>query len=198
MTQAKLRFQTFEEYFEWSNDHADNVRYELMDGDLIELPPESEPNDAIANYLFLKLVELGVPFRFVRPGKCEIQVAVLQQKDAANRYPDLVVLGEEHLPFLQKRLTIKLNMPVPRLVAEVISPGKKNRARDYERKRAQYADRGIPEYWLIDPQNQTVTVLVLETGDYVERGIFRGNDPIISPTFPTLQLTPGEIFAAAT
>lgn len=149
MTQAKPKFATFEAYLEF-DDGTDN-RYELIDGELVELPPESEPNDAIANYLFLKLVAAGLPYRLVRPGKCEIQVPVLQKGDAANRYPDFLILDEVHLSLTQKRFTIKLDAPPPRLVAEVLSPGKTNRDRDLIRKRAQYAKRSIPEYWLVDP-----------------------------------------------
>jgi Uma2 family endonuclease len=50
-------------------------------------------------------------------------------------------------------LFITREMPPPRLVVEVVSPGKKDRDRDYIAKRQQYAERGIPEYWLIDPEN---------------------------------------------
>jgi Uma2 family endonuclease len=192
MTQAKPRFSTFEEYLTYDDD-TDN-RYELIDGELVELPPESEPNDFIANLLFLKLVALGIPPRLVRPGKCEVQVPVLQKKDAANRYPDFIVLEEVHLGLVQKRFTIKLDMPPPRLVAEVLSPGKENRDRDLIRKRDQYAKRGIPEYWLIDPENQTLTVLTLQAQHYTVVGVFQGNQAIASPTFPTLILTAQEIF----
>jgi Uma2 family endonuclease len=195
MTQAKLRFASFEEYFEWSNDHADNVCYELIDGELIELPPESGINDRIANYLFLKLIQAGVPFQLISPGKCEVQVRVLAPKDAQNRYPDLVVLRQEHLELTQRRLTIKLDMPPPRLAVEIVSPT--SGVRDYERKRAQYADIGIPEYWIVDRNPQTVVVLRLEQGAYQVVGVFRGEDAIVSPTFPDLQLAPEEIFAAA-
>lgn len=46
MTQAKPRFRTFEEYLNY--DDGSDRRYELVNGELIELPPESEPNNAIA------------------------------------------------------------------------------------------------------------------------------------------------------
>ncbi|MBW4526654.1 MAG: Uma2 family endonuclease [Phormidium tanganyikae FI6-MK23] len=192
MTQAKPRFATFEEYLEF-DDGTDN-RYELIDGVLVELPPESEPNDSIANYLFLKLVEAGLPYRLVRPGKCELQVPVLQKGDAANCYPDFLILDEVHLSLTRKRFTIKLDMPPPIMVGEVLSPGKTNRERDLIRKRAQYARRGIPEYWLIDPENCSVTVLTLEGDRYAEVGSFGGDRTIISPQYPQLQLTPAQLF----
>jgi Uma2 family endonuclease len=194
MTQAKPRFLTFEEYLEYE-DNSEG-RYELIDGELVELPPESEPNASIANYLFLRLVNAGIPFRLVHVGKCEIQVSVLQKGDAANRYPDLIVLDEIHLSLTQKRLTITVDMLPPRLVAEVLSPGKADRERDLIQKRDQYANRGIPEYWLIDPREHVLTVLRLEAEQYVEVGAFRGNDRIQSPTFSNLDLTPAQIFQA--
>lgn len=106
MTQAKPRFASFEAYLESERDSEG--RYELVDGELVELPPESEPNVSIANFLFLVLVNSGVPFRLIHIGRCEVQVPVLQAGDAQNRYPDLVVLEEIHLELTQKRLTITL------------------------------------------------------------------------------------------
>jgi Uma2 family endonuclease len=55
----------------------------------------------------------------------------LQPGDAANRFPDLVVLQTAHLELTRRRLTITLNMPPPRLIVEIVSPGKSNRERDY-------------------------------------------------------------------
>ncbi|MDY6783555.1 MAG: Uma2 family endonuclease [Cyanobacteriota bacterium] len=183
---------TFEEYLAYE-DETDN-RYELIDGVLIPLPPESEPNLSIANYLFLILVNAGIPFRLVHPHSCEIQVPIIQAGDAANRYPDLVVLAEEHLKLTQKRLTLTLEMPPPRLVVEVVSPGKIASERDYERKPLQYAARGIQEYWIVDRQRQMVAVLCLESQRYVQT-VFRGSARIHSPTFPQLSLTAEQIFA---
>jgi Uma2 family endonuclease len=182
---------TFEEYLAYE-DETDN-RYEWIDGALIPLPPESEPNLSIANYLFLVLVNAGVPFRLVHPHACEVQVPIIQPGDAANRYPDLVVLTEKHLNLTQKRLTLTLGMPPPRLVVEVVSPGKIGRERDYEQKPLQYAARGIREYWIVDRQAQMVMVLRLEAERYVQQ-VFRGNTPVQSPTFPHLNLTAEQIF----
>jgi len=193
MTQAKPRFATFEEYLSYSEDLEG--RFQLIDGELIELPPESEPNNWIANYLFLLLSTTGfVNPRLIKPHACELQVPILQPKDPANRFPDLVILREEHLELTQRRLTVTLEMPPPRLIAEVVSPGRTNRDRDYINKRAQYAAIGVPEYWLIDPNSQTVMVLTLQGDDYSEVGTFRGSDSIVSPTIPELRLTAKQVF----
>ncbi len=74
MTQAKLRFASFEEYLVWSDDPENYMegRYELIDGELVELMPEAEPNLAIAKFIFFMLVTAGVPMRLVLLGDCEV------------------------------------------------------------------------------------------------------------------------------
>jgi Uma2 family endonuclease len=191
MTQAKPRFATFEEYLSYSEDLEG--RFQLIDGELIELPPESPENDFFALNLRDLLIRI-VHSWLVRVHTCEVQVPVLQLKDAANRYPDLVVLRPEHLDLMVHRLTITLDMPPPQLIAEVVSPGKTNRDRDYINKRAQYAAIGVPEYWLINPKAQSVMVLELKGNEYSEVGVFCGGDRIVSHTFPELTLMTNQVF----
>ena len=191
MTQARAKFTTFEEYLSYSDETPMEGGYELIDGELVELPPESRLNSTIAVRILLVLLAAGIPVELIHPGKCEVQVPILQLNDAANRFPDLVVLREEHLQLTQRRLTITLDMPPPRLIAEVVSPGKTNRDRDYIYKRAQYAAIGVPEYWLIDPVAQTVMVLSLEGGTYREIGVF--GEQSASVELPGLELTVEQI-----
>ncbi|MFS8119619.1 MAG: Uma2 family endonuclease [Microcoleus sp.] len=201
MVQAQSKKLTFDEYLNYSNET--DLRYELIDGELIALPPESEPNNFIANYLFFYLASSGlVPLRLIKTHNCEVQVAVLRWRsprrgsgDAANRYPDLIILEPEHIPLTATRLTITFDMLPPRFVVEVVSPGRLGRDGDYERKRAQYAARGIAEYWAIDPIEQVVTVLRLQDGQYVEVGVFRDGEAIVSPMFPQLSLTVQQILS---
>ncbi|GAB4149807.1 MAG: Uma2 family endonuclease [Cyanobacteria bacterium J069] len=200
MAVAKPGKLTFEEYLRIQDELEQtqpDQRYELIDGALVELPPESELNNWIANHLFLLFVAAQVVNpRLIRTHACEIQVPVLLPKDAANRYPDLVILRDEHLALTQARLTITREMPPPRLIAEVVSPGRANRERDYDRKRNQYAAIAIPEYWLIDPELQSVTVLKLDGTTYQDVGIFREQDCILSPEFGALNLTAAQILEA--
>lgn len=193
MTQAKVKFTTFEEYLSYSDEAPMEEFYELIDGELVKLPPESEENNWLALNLRDSLIRV-LRRRLVRVHACEIQVPVLQPKDAANRYPDLVILQPEHLELTQRRLTITLDMPPPRLIAEVVSPGKTNRDRDYIHKRAQYAAIGVPEYWLLDPVTQTVVVLSLEGDAYREIGVFGKQEAIASIELAGLELTVGQIF----
>ncbi|MGF1517281.1 MAG: Uma2 family endonuclease [Nodosilinea sp.] len=196
MTQAKVQLASFEEYLAYSDKTSLVGRYELVCGELVELPPESRLNSTIAIRVLLALLAAGVEVELIHPGKCEVQVPVLQPSDAANRYPDLVVLRAEHLPLTQRRLTITRDMPPPRLIVEVVSPGKTNRDRDYVQKRAQYAAIDVPEYWLIDPIAQTLQVLSLAENGYQVVGVFEAAGAIASVEFPDLVLTVEQLFGA--
>jgi Uma2 family endonuclease len=191
MTHTPVKL-TFEKYLEY-DDGTDN-RYELFNGELIPMPPESGLNEWIATWLRDELVPL-INRRLVKCHCCELQVSGNPQ----NRYPDLVILREGHLAQIKKRLTISLSMAPPQLVIEVVSPYRsqkdENYRRDYVEKRQQYEDRGIPEYWIIDPQAQLVTALVLVNGSY-QATEFTGNQQIVSRTFPELKLTATQILAA--
>ncbi|NEO00957.1 MAG: Uma2 family endonuclease, partial [Moorea sp. SIO3I7] len=142
-TTSKL---TFDQYLEY-DDGTDN-RYELVDGELVQLPPESESNSWRAMWLMYQLAQHINP-RLIRIHDCELQVPGNPQ----NRYPDLVVLTEAHLLQTEKRLTITLDMEPPQFVAEVVSPYRnqndENYQRDYSDKVKQYQQRAIPEYWII-------------------------------------------------
>ena len=186
---------TFEDYLTLEDTGCDRPG-ELIDGAFVELPPESGINTEIAAVVFAGLIAAGVNVLHLKMGNCEIQTPVLEPGDAANRYPDIVVIWEEHRPLTRDRMTITLTMPPPRFVLEVVSPGKSNRDRDYLRKRAQYAAVGIPEYVIIDPQDGPVAVLRLENGSYQEVGRYQGAEGVRSVEFPTLNLTAAQILAA--
>ena len=188
MIQVKPRFQSFEEYL--SYDDGTDKLYELFNGELIEVPPESGINVQIANRLFL-MFALSLGIDRVRGHGLELEV----NGEPRNRYPDLTILRVEHIEQLAKRNTVRLTMSPPLLVVEVVSPGELQRNRDYIAKRIQYQDCGIPEYWIIDPDAQTVLILELSETNYQELGSFSGESQLLSPQFSTLNLTPAQIFA---
>ena len=190
MIQVKPRFQSFEEYL--SYDDGTDKLYELFNGELLEVPPESGINVEIATFLLIQFASL-LGYRRVRGHGLEVEV----RGEPRNRYPDLTIIREEHIQQLAKRNTIRLTMAPPLMVVEVVSPGELQRNRDYIAKRSQYQDCGIPEYWIIDPDTQTLLVLELTGKDYSEVGSFSGNEQVLSPQFSELNLTAGQIFEAA-
>ena len=189
MIQVKPRFQSFEEYL--SYDDGTNKLYELFNGELIEVPIESGSNVQIANRLFLIFALLLGTDR-VRGHGLELEV----NGEPRNSYPDLTILREEHIELLAKRNTVRLTMPPPLLVVEVVSPGELQRNRDYVAKRSQYRDCSIPECWIVDPNTQTILVLELRESIYTEAGSFSGKEQIVSPQFKELNLTAAQIFTS--
>ena len=188
MIQVKPRFQSFEEYLAY--DDGTNKLYELFNGELIEVPPESGKNVQIANRLFLIFALLLGTDR-VRGHGLELEV----NGEPRNRYPDLTILRQEHIEQLTKRNTVRLTMSPPLLVVEVVSPGELQRDRDYVAKRIQYQDCGVPEYWIIDPNTQTILILELSANNYREVGSFGSESQLLSPQFEQLSLTAAQIFA---
>lgn len=189
MTYTKPRFLSFEEYLSY-DDGTENL-YELFNGELIEVPPESGLNVEIANFLFASLLSV-VGHRRLRGHGLELEV----RGEPKNRYPDLTIIQSEHVQLLKSRNTIRLNMVPPLLVVEVVSPGELQRDRDYIAKRMQYQDRGIPEYWIVDPQQETILVLELTNTTYTEVNTFRGDELVRSPQLGELTLTTAQIVAA--
>ena len=61
-------------------------------------------------------------------------------------------------------------------------------------KRLDYAEAGIPEYWIVDPRDETVTVLTLHKGEYVEHGVFARGDSASSPLFDGVSVDVGAVF----
>lgn len=186
MLTIKPRFKTFEEYLAYQDD-SENF-YELFNGELITVPPESGFNISIANRLFL-IFALLVGTDRVRGQGLELEV----MGEPKNRYPDLTIIREEHIQQLFRRNTIRLSMLPPLLVIEVVSPGELQRERDYIAKRMQYQAIQVPEYWIVDPQTQTILILELRDNIYLEVGTFRHQDFLISPGFPALNCTVDQI-----
>ena len=186
MVYTKQRFLSFEEYLDY-DDGIDKL-YELFNGELIELAPESGKNIRIAISL---LFEFGAVVGRARVRNHGLEIEVIGEPK--NRYPDFTVIREEHVELLENRNTIRLTMPPPLLVIEVVSPGSLQRDRDYIAKRRQYEDIGIPEYWIVDPQLNQVTVLAIKEENYAEVGIFQDQQTVVSPTFPELALSASQI-----
>ena len=176
---------SLDDYWQFQTQDNTDTRYELEDGVLRVMPPESELNRRIAVFLLVYFAQHGLPSPQLTM-KTEVTVSGAR---ATVRVPDLLVLSEELVLALEgaNQSTITSDMPPPLVAIEVVSPGKKNEERDYRYKRSQYQARGISEYWIVDPTQQKVTILTLVDGIYEEQ-IFTENVLISSPFLE--QLTP--------
>ncbi|MBE9066644.1 Uma2 family endonuclease [Leptolyngbya cf. ectocarpi LEGE 11479] len=190
MTQAKAKSMTFAEYLD--HDDGSDTRYDLLsNGELIEVPNEAWINNLLVKLLTAKLES------FVDPTLIVAHVLTMQVNPVGDnrqsRHPDLVILRAEHLTLqnLLNKTALLIGDPSPQFIAEIVSPGSpssNNYRRDYEWKRQQYQDWGIPEYWVIDPHRAQVAVLTLINGTYQEK-TYTGQQTIESSIFPALAIT---------
>jgi len=193
MTYTLETLLTFETFLA---QYGDNPRYELADGELVEMEPTG-PHETVSGKL---ATQIGITITTEKlpwfiPRTCLIRHAA---DVATARRPDIVVLDETALssePLWEREPVITLGRSI-KLVVEVVST---NWETDYARKVEEYALLGIPEYWIVDyrglggvafigkPKQPTVTVCQLIDEDYTQQQ-FRLGEPIISPLFTSLQL----------
>jgi len=109
------------------------------------------------------------------------------------REPDVLFLRREHFDKRQGNFWAGAD-----LVMEVISPS--DPGRDKITKRHEYAKAGIPEYWLVDPSEKTVTVLSLPEGaeEYAVHGVFGTGESAQSASLPGFSVTVDGLFQTDT
>ena len=155
-----------------------NRMAELVDGRLEILPLPTLKHQRILRWI------LGA-FEAVAPAGSISLFAPLPTRlfPGTIREPDLLYISPENAPGPDVEYPSHLD-----LALEIVSPGKDARQRDYEDKRIDYARAGIAEYWIVDPQDNQVTVLVLRDGTYVEHGVFRVGDTASGQLLPALKV----------
>ena len=183
------RRMTLKEFLTY--DDGTNTRFELVDGVLVEMSLGTGKHGR-AIYRLAKRLEtaaknLGTDWLAIQ-GLVGIETDVPGKNDHV-RIPDITILPESQWDAIGDRsgsATIFQDEPAPIVVVEVLSPSTKSI--DLKEKRAEYVKRGIPEYWIVDPDRLWVQVGTLIDGAY-QFQTFTGGDTIVSPTFPELNLT---------
>lgn len=178
---------TFEEYLNY--DDGTETRYELEDGILLEMSPAADLHEAIILFLLFQfyheIQRVNLDWE-VRPSGTGVRTTKKK-----SRLPDLIVMTPEQRQSIKGKSAV-LEVP-PLLVVEVVST--ESVKRDYKKKPLEYAAFKIPEYWVVDPIENKVTVLTLADNQYSAR-VFTGTQILVSLTFPGLVLTVEQILAA--
>ena len=174
---------TDEEYL-WLTDRTRRL-IEFTDGRLEELPIATSTHQAILSFLNDLFKAHVVPIG----GVVLFSALRLRIREGKFREPDLLLLADRRDRRYRDRFWLGAD-----LVLEVVSPDHPDR--DLVEKRADYAEAGIPEYWIVDPRTRTVTVLALQAGSYVEHGVFSPGQVATSPTFPNFQTNVTDVFEA--
>jgi len=174
---------TFQEYLNYDDD-TDN-RYELEDGELILMNPPIGLHALIirflTNTLEAEIKRINLPW-------ATLQLLGIRTAPRRSRLPDLCVIPLETIrEYLNVSAVVESGML---LAIEIVSPDSVKR--DYRFKRTEYAAVGVPEYWIVDPAEQKVTVLQLVEGLYEDQK-YRGDEALESQIFSELSLTVNQI-----
>jgi Uma2 family endonuclease len=192
MTIATRKF-TFAEYLAY--DDGMGTRYELVDGEVVQMSLRSGKHGAIIRFLakeFDAESERSGADYIALPALVGIRSPRGTRWDTS-RIPDVVVISNAQWEELQNReAVIDLNDPPPALVVEVVSES--TRTVDYRAKQSEYSVLDIPEYWIVDPLTEKITICQLVDGLY-DSVQFKGNERIQSLILPNLHLTAGQVLA---
>ncbi|MGC9525637.1 MAG: Uma2 family endonuclease [Limnospira sp.] len=185
---------TFEDYLKY--DDGTDTRYELVDGELLPMSLGTGKHGAIAEFLYDQFRD-EIKRRELPWTAKQMVVGIRSPRGRrwdTSRIPDVTVLSQEQWEKMSDReAVIDFNEPPPFLVVEVVSSSTK--IDDYRSKRSEYGVLDIPEYWIVDPLEEKVTICTLDHQLY-DLSEFRESDRVESPIFPDLELTATQILAA--
>lgn len=162
----------------------DGKRYELINGEIFELTGPTPKHQRAAFALATSLRA------FVQPRQLgEVFVAPLDVSFSVHNtvQPDIIFVSQERRSIIKSQ---KIE-GVPDLLMEVLSPS--NVMHDVVRKAATYATFGVPEYWLVDPENKTIVPQNLILGLYVPINSIDGI--VRSIIVRGFEVNPADIFA---
>ena len=161
-----------------------NHPIEFTDGQLEIQATPTDCHQSILKFLFRALL-------FVEDIGGVVHFAALRMRVREDKFrePDLLLLLDAQDP--RRRDDYWLGAD---LVVEVVSPD--NPVRDLVEKRDDYAEAKIPEYWIVNPMDETLTVLRLVDGQYTEYGVFRRGQQARSACLPEFSVAVAAVFDA--
>ena len=163
----------------------DDVRYELIEGELIMAPAPTPRHQLISAYFMAFLVPFvrtnGLGWIFSAPIDVHLSDTNLFQ-------PDILFISAERAHIIGETNI----QGAPDLAIEIAST--RTQTRDQTVKREIYERFGVLEYWLAYPITQTVEVLRLENGRFVSVGVYGLGDTLTTPLLPGLAIDLNEIF----
>lgn len=161
-------------------------RYELWNGELIIMPAPSIVHQMVVKRLFKRFIAFDPDEQL---GEYLFAPADVILTESWVVQPDILFVSAARRHIIQ----FQRIHGAPDLVVEVLSP--RTTHEDRHNKRRIYAAAGVREYWLVDLDAQTITILTLRDKNYVEQGIFGIGDRASSLVLDGLIIVVSEIFA---
>lgn len=174
---------TQEQYLKLTN--QTNHLIEFSDGEIEVLPMPTSGHQVI----LLLLYELFKAVVQRAGGKVLVAPLRLQVRPGKFREPDILMLRDATDPRYQDAFWLGADV-----VVEIVSPDRPER--DTEEKPRDYAEAGIPEYWIVNPLTDTITVLELVGAVYSEHGVFHRGERATSKLLDGFTLSVDEVLDA--
>ncbi len=174
---------TQEQYLKLTN--QTNHLIEFSDGEIEVLPMPTSGHQVI----LLLLYELFKAVVQRAGGKVLVAPLRLQVRPGKFREPDILMLRDATDPRYQDAFWLGADV-----VVEIVSPDRPER--DTEEKPRDYAEAGIPEYWIVNPLTETITVLELVGEVYSEHGVFQRGEHATSKLLAGFTLSVDEVLDA--
>jgi Uma2 family endonuclease len=163
----------------------DDVRAELIRGEIYVTPsPSARRHQDVVGEIYVHL-KPHVESRGL--GRVYLSPVDVHLPSGDVVGPDLVHVARERLHIVADVIT-----GIPDLAIEVVSPSHPERDRIV--KRCLYAENGVPEYWIVEPDSRAIQVLRLDGGEYRPAGYFTAESHLVSPTIPALRMPVGGLF----
>lgn len=177
---------TYADYLMWKF----TERVELIKGKVFAMSPAPNTNHLRISQALNRILD-----NFFYKNKCQLfyapfDVVLSKTKDDKKIktvvQPDLGVICD-----LSKLDETKCN-GAPDLVIEILSPG--NSKKEMKVKYELYEENGVKEYWVIDPEHESISVFVLIKNKFVPQKPLTTEDKMKSSIFPSLEFNADEIF----
>jgi Uma2 family endonuclease len=166
----------------------DDLR-ELIDGELVEVEVPKRRHERIVALLIHFLTAWAEKHGGEVLGS-GYKVRITNKRGVM---PDVQLFAEGHEPGEEHE--DGLAQGHPDLVVEIVS--KSSRRYDRVLKARWYADIGVPEYWIVDPEARTVERLVLEGGRWVLATTAQGHETFAPESFPGLRVQLARLWTPA-
>lgn len=168
-------------------DTEEKQKMELDDGELYIMPRPRPVHQFILMRLYMFIATYIDGFANPPAQVHTDMVTILSPNSLRVLVPDLAVMLADR-PYRMVRGYFEV---VPDIVVEVLST---DRRRDLVRKRQLYAEAGVLEYWIVDPRDDTVTLLELRDGEYAERAVLTAADTLTTPLLTGLAIPLNDVF----
>jgi Uma2 family endonuclease len=173
---------TYEDYVLLPNDRN---RYEILEGELTVTPAPSTKHQSASANLF-KLLSRHIDDR--KLGKLFYAPVDLILDPTTILQPDLLFVFSAH----QHIITERAIEGIPDLVVEILSPTTSRT--DRVTKAQIYARHKVPAYWIVDPDQESIEIYLLEEDVFRPAVTLQGTTPTMAPPFTELEIAARDVF----